>query len=158
MQRPLYRLPHWCAELAGVLILFWLVWYVASRWGELPERLPTHFNFRGEVDGWGPRKMLLYLPLTAVMVWVLLSVVSFFPSLWNYPVRVTSANVAGLYRCSLNLLLILKLELLVFFAYITWAVVEGENLQVYFTALALAVIFVSVLYQIWKMWRLGKIL
>ncbi|MDI9401885.1 MAG: DUF1648 domain-containing protein, partial [Verrucomicrobiota bacterium] len=131
---------------------------VALRWGDLPEKIPTHYNFSGQADAWGPKSALLYLPLTAVMVWVLLSVVSFFPSLWNYPVRVTSANAAGLYRCSLNLLLILKLELLVFFAYITWASVEGENLHVYFTPLALGVIFVSVLYQIWKMWRLGKIL
>ncbi|MGI6345731.1 MAG: DUF1648 domain-containing protein [Limisphaerales bacterium] len=158
MQRPLYGPLQWGVEIAGAIILLLMLSCVALRWGDLPEKIPTHYNFSGQADAWGPKSALLYLPLTAVMVWILLSVISFFPSLWNYPVRVTSANVAGLYRCSLNLLLILKLELLVFFAYITWAVVEGENLQVYFTALALAVIFVSVLYQIWKMWRLGKIL
>ena len=33
------------ASLAGLVVVY----------GRLPENIPVHWNFRSEVDGWGPR-------------------------------------------------------------------------------------------------------
>lgn len=39
----------------------------------LPERVPTHWNFEGEVDGWGSRVWGAWMmPLTIVLVWALM--------------------------------------------------------------------------------------
>jgi len=37
--------------------------YLASIWNVLPETVPTHFNAKGEADGWGSKTMLIWLPL-----------------------------------------------------------------------------------------------
>lgn len=77
MQRPLYSPLHWGAEIAGVIILLSLISYVALQWGDLPEKIPTHYNFSGQADAWGSKSALLYLPGAALLVWILLTVVSF---------------------------------------------------------------------------------
>ena len=45
----------------------------AAAWNDIPERVPTHWNVRGEPDGFGSRASgALVLPLTAIAVFVLL--------------------------------------------------------------------------------------
>lgn len=42
-------------------------------YGDLPARMPTHWNFHGEVDGWSGRPVGAFLlPLMAVGIWVVL--------------------------------------------------------------------------------------
>lgn len=45
-------------------------------WDQLPDEVPTHFNFKGEADDWGPKWMnAIMLPLIGVGLYVLLLVV-----------------------------------------------------------------------------------
>lgn len=37
--------------------------YLATIWNVLPETVPTHFNAKGEADGWGSKSMLVWLSL-----------------------------------------------------------------------------------------------
>jgi uncharacterized membrane protein len=37
-------------------------------WPHLPERVPLHWNVRGEVDGWGPRGLMMVLGPGAMLV------------------------------------------------------------------------------------------
>ncbi len=46
-------------------IILWLVMlmpfvYLALVWGDLPETIPTHFNIKGEPDGWGNKLTLIW--------------------------------------------------------------------------------------------------
>ena len=48
---------------AGVLLL------IALRWRYLPEQIPTHYDFAGNVNGWGSRWTLLTVrqpPISAI--------------------------------------------------------------------------------------------
>lgn len=36
--------------------------YLAFTWGQLPERVPVHFNTQGEADGWSDKALLLVVP------------------------------------------------------------------------------------------------
>jgi uncharacterized membrane protein len=48
---------------------------VALIYGRLPEQVPTHWNFRGEVDDYGPRFPFAFLgPLMSAGLWILLPV------------------------------------------------------------------------------------
>lgn len=50
--------------------------YLASIWNVLPETVPTHFNTKGEADGWGSKNMLIWLPLAmTVGTYLLMSVI-----------------------------------------------------------------------------------
>jgi uncharacterized membrane protein len=61
----------WLAPaIAGAVVLFTVAVY-----GSLPERIPTHFNFRGRADGWSSRPVGAFL-LPGIMIgtWLLLHV------------------------------------------------------------------------------------
>lgn len=50
--------------------------YLASIWNVLPETVPTHFNIKGEADGWGSKNMLIWLPLAlTVGTYLLMAVI-----------------------------------------------------------------------------------
>lgn len=40
--------------------------YLASIYGGLPDRIPIHFDWRGQADGWGPKYLLWFLPTVMV--------------------------------------------------------------------------------------------
>lgn len=55
-----------------LLILADLAFAVAV-YGRLPERVPSHWNFHGEVDAWSGRlSAVLVLPIVATLTWALL--------------------------------------------------------------------------------------
>jgi uncharacterized membrane protein len=60
---------RWIAPaLIGGMVLFTAVVY-----SRLPAELPTHWNIRGEVDGWSSRPVgALMLPVIALALWLLL--------------------------------------------------------------------------------------
>lgn len=46
--------------------------YAAIVYPGLPERIPIHWNIRGEVDGWGPRITIFLGPGLVLFAWMLL--------------------------------------------------------------------------------------
>jgi uncharacterized membrane protein len=42
-----------------------------------PERVPTHWNFAGEVDGWGPRSFAFIIPAAIAIIYLLFMVLPF---------------------------------------------------------------------------------
>ena len=58
--------------VGGVLVGLMLLLSMAV-WSRLPEQIPTHWNFRGQVDGWSGRAVgALLAPAIALAVWLLL--------------------------------------------------------------------------------------
>ena len=51
-----------CLMLAGVWI------YLLVQWSSLPEKLPGHYNFAGEIDRWGSRGELLIVPVVIALL------------------------------------------------------------------------------------------
>lgn len=54
-------------------IMLWLVMllpfgYLAMIWSGLPETVPTHFNIKGEPDGWGSKSTLIWVPAFLVVL------------------------------------------------------------------------------------------
>jgi uncharacterized membrane protein len=64
---------NWRKEIIGLTLL--LVMFVTSAvtWPLAPERIPIHWNFAGEIDGYGSKGFgLLILPITAVVLFAFL--------------------------------------------------------------------------------------
>lgn len=59
----------------GPAVVLVMVGFTLAVYGALPERVPTHWNVRGEVDGWSDRmRAALMMPAMAAGIWVLLVV------------------------------------------------------------------------------------
>jgi uncharacterized membrane protein len=93
----------------------------------LPGQIPTHFDARGQVNGWGSPRSLFFFLLFSIAMYLLLTVVSRFPSLFNYPVKVTELNRPQLEQLALSLLSWTKAEMLVFFVWIEFAMVQAAR-------------------------------
>ncbi len=62
--------------LTGIVILLPVLAGVLL-WNRLPERVPTHFNFSGEADGWSSRAFAVFgMPLILLAVHLLAAVVT----------------------------------------------------------------------------------
>jgi uncharacterized membrane protein len=60
-------------ELPSLLILAGMFLLAAATWPEAPERIPSHWGFSGDPDGWsGKFAGLLGIPLVALVVYVIL--------------------------------------------------------------------------------------
>lgn len=53
---------NWRRELPSLLLLAAMLVLLATTWSVAPDRIPTHWNAAGEVDGWGTRVTGLLLP------------------------------------------------------------------------------------------------
>jgi uncharacterized membrane protein len=59
----------------GPVVIAAMLVFAAVVYSSLPERMPTHWNVRGDVDGWSSRLWgALLAPLVSAGVWVLLPV------------------------------------------------------------------------------------
>ncbi len=108
--------------VSGVLI-------AVAHFGELPDRIPIHFDGRGEPNGWGPRAAVWLIPLLGLGLYVMMTFMNRFPHTFNYPVKITAENAEYHYRLTTRLIRFLKTFICVAFALITWhiiAVAKGE--------------------------------
>ncbi len=49
--------------------------YLAYYWGTLPEQVPTHWNIKGEIDGYGSKLTLVFLAALPLMTYLVLVIV-----------------------------------------------------------------------------------
>lgn len=128
---------------------------------KLPERIPLHFDAAGNPNGWGSPALLLLLPSVAVINYLLLTVVTKFPSAFNYPVRVTVANRLRLQGLALDMIAWLKAEIVCLFARMQWVTIAiarhpQQGTPPSMLPIALVVVFATVTFYIAAMFRVAK--
>lgn len=112
-----------------VFIAMWV--HIILVWGDLPDRIPTHYNFAGEVDGWGSKASILLLPVIGTVMLPLLIAVEFFPQSWNTGVQVTPLNQVFVYRTTKSMLVTLELTLLLTFVIINVFTVRATSVPIW---------------------------
>ncbi len=135
--------------ICAILLIGCTVW-VACQYGSLPDRIPTHYNANGIIDGYGSKSMIW--TVIAIM-WVLVGLMSAgeqIPRLWNTWFKLIKENHSRLLALTW-LFSTTKLVVSVMFAYIVVMCVIGENLSPLFLPLVLTVLCANSLYWIIKL-------
>lgn len=114
-------------EFLGLSFLIILIAIPLFYYNQLPESIPTHFNAAGEPDGYGGRASLFLLPATGTFMYILMTVLEFFPHIYNYPVTITPENAESQYRLATRLLRILKTVILILFSFISWMSIRSAT-------------------------------
>ncbi len=158
---------------AGVLVF--IVFYALSNYATLPDQIPTHFSFNGEIDRWGGKSEVLVYPAIAAAVYLLLSginlafaVVKDPKSLINLPDKqkaaLSASSAERLREVMLRCLLILKTIMLGLVGFLLYSTVEAAlgksnslpgNWIFLFVAALLAVVF-YMLIQVLALIRSGQ--
>jgi hypothetical protein len=147
--------------LAALVVQGLLTWRAFLGPDHLPSRVPLHFDAAGNPDGWGTPATLLFFPGIAVFIYLLFTVVTRFPSAFNYPVRVTPQNRVRLEELALGMIAWLKVELIWLFAAIQWSIVEAARRHFNvapagFMPIALIAVFATVGWHIAAMFRTSR--
>ena len=132
-------------ETFSLLLLLFLCVYILSNWAAIPQTVPSHFDFTGTPDGWSSKYSLLFLLTVCFLLYALLTVVSFFPAIWNVPVTVTEENKELVYRDMRNLLLAVKAEIITAFTYIMFGTIRYGKLSPYFLPVFLIALFGTII-------------
>jgi len=112
-------------ETIGLLLLVGMIILIYTRWNQIPQQIPMHYNAIGEIDNWGSKEDILFLPVVSILLYAFLTALSFFPQIQNIPILITDENKESVYHNIKNLYIFLKIEivmlLFLFVYYITIA-------------------------------------
>lgn len=141
------------AAIAALAVLVVLTWSALYGPGHLSGQIPTHFNSAGEPTSYGPASTLWLLPVIGTGLYILITAVSFSPSSFNFPVRVTAQNRDRLYRIAVRMVVAIKAEILILFVLLQHAILQSVRTQtnsipLLLIPLALAVIFLTLALHI----------
>ncbi len=146
------------AEVAGwaALTALWII--TAVYYPRLPDVIPIHYNILGEPDNFGSKTNILSLPAVSTAVFFALSVLSRFPHVCSYPVKITKENAARQYKYMTRMVRVLKLVLVVIICIIelqTIRIVSGHagGLGAWFFPVVCAALIIPLFYYIVKLLR-----
>ena len=143
-------------EALGLVMLIGTPLYLVIRWPSIPNKLPMHYNFAGEIDRWGGKGEVLFL---VVMVWILylmISLVEHFPSVWNTGVQVTPENRMRVYRTLKYMVKTLKLAMTLVFTFLIFNTVAGIPLPEWFTVVYVILIIGDLAFWLIRLYRVRK--
>lgn len=148
-------------SLAALAYIVWITTGAMAGAHRLTGRIAVHFDAAGQPNGWGSPMALAAMPLLAVVLYVLMTVVARFPSAFNFPVRVTPANRPRLEALALEMIAWLKAEVLCLFSWVQETTVasarSGEaRFSPWFMPVTLGAVFATIGWYVVAMRRAGK--
>ncbi|MFN4198440.1 MAG: DUF1648 domain-containing protein [Flavobacterium sp.] len=132
-----------------LLVVFWGISFYY--YNDLPEEIPIHFDYAGEVDNYADKKTIFLLPLFGSMLAGFLTLVSRHPETFNYTVTITQENAERQYRNAMLMMRVMRIVIVFVFMLIDWEVIQialgnSEGLGVWFLPILLIVVFVPIIY------------
>ena len=102
--------------LAVLCFLFTLI-FVIVKYPSLPDMLPSHYNARGEIDGWSGKSAAAFFPsIVGFLMLVIMGPIQFFPKLWNNTQGVPAYKLPRVIRSTRTGLCLLLFATEAFFA------------------------------------------
>ena len=143
-------------EILCFLLLIGMISFVSNRWNQIPQQIPGHYNAMGEVNRMGNKSEILIMPILVALTYILFTLLSFFPKLWNVPVKITDDNKVPVYCCTRSLLLFTKIETITLFFYITYFMATAQPLPANFLPGTLLILFGTMTFFVIRIIKLGK--
>ena len=117
-------------DIISATLLILLIAYTIISYSELPDTIPSHFNAKGEVDGYSDKSMLVFLPAISLVLFIGLFIMNRYPHMHNFMVNITEENALKNYRLSTRIVRFTNLFLVLIFGIIMYSIVtsaKGNN-------------------------------
>lgn len=147
----------------GWVLLFLNAIIILFVYTKLPEKLPMHFNYKGEVDRYGAKASIWVLFVIGTLLYYGLNlIIKKVPAYkHNYPVKITDKNAATVYQLSLKMMVWLNMTIVLLFLLISIHIVL-ISLEIATPSLIHIVIIVTLLtiilpfFFMYKMFKVPK--
>ena len=145
-------------EIVGWLSIIGIWVVTIANYSALPEIIPIHYNAAGEADGFGGKLTILTLPLVATILFVSMSLLNKYPQIFNYPTTITEDNAHSQYTSATRLIRCIKSIIVFIFGLIVVKTIQNANgqadgLGLWFLPFTLALIFIPIIYYIYKSFK-----
>lgn len=150
-----YKRINKILDIMGIVIVIVLIGMTFINWGKSPDIVPIHYNFRGEVDGYGSKNTLFILLPIAIITYMGLAILSKYPEIYNYAVEINPRNKEKQYSMASTFIRIINIETLGIFFYIQIVIgstmsSESSSLSMAFLPIAMIILFGSIGFYIYK--------
>ena len=135
-------------DIIGLALVVALVIMTFIYWGNAPDIIPTHYNFKGEVDAYGSKNTVFILLPIVLITYIGIAVLSKFPQVYNYPVEINLRNKEKQYLMASTFIRVLNVEIVTLFFFIQMN--SGKVLSIAFLFIFLLIIFGSIGFYIYK--------
>ena len=135
-------------DIIGLALVVALVIMTFIYWGNAPDIIPTHYNFKGEVDAYGSKNTVFILLPIVLITYIGIAVLSKFPQVYNYPVEINPRNKEKQYLMASTFIRVLNVEIVTLFFFIQMN--SGKVLSIAFLFIFLLIIFGSIGFYIYK--------
>jgi hypothetical protein len=101
-------------------------------------------------DEYGTRASILFLPVIALSIYAMMTLINLIPHMFNYPGKITPANALRQYTLATRLVRYLKTLLALLFFYISYsttqvAINEASGLGLWFLPVFLSFLFIPII-------------
>jgi uncharacterized membrane protein len=138
-------------EVLSVALIVLHIGLLVSRYSSLPDIIPIHFNLEGQPDGWGGKWATVVILIISIVLYASMTLISRYPHLFNYPVKVTAENAERQYQLARTLVVWMKTQVILLFFLIQWSILEtargaSTNLSPMVLPLVLCILLSVVVY------------
>lgn len=143
----------WIIEIMCLTLLIGLTAYLIFHWGSIPDKIPAHYDWEGNIDRWGNKSDLIFLPMMSWFLYLLIIGLQQVPLVWNTGVKITEENEERVYRTLKYMLETLKLIVVADLTYITVHSLMGKSLSGWFTMIVLVAVFGDLIFWIVRLYQ-----
>ena len=136
------------------ILLIGTALFLIVYWNQIPDQIPGHYNASGQIDKITDKNSLFFLYGIEWLLFVILSVVTKFPMLWNTGITITVDNKEQAYRILKDMLGVLKCIVIGIFSFLTIYSTTGNNLPSLFLVISLLSVFGSMAISILRLMKL----
>ena len=140
-------------NIIGFLALLGSTLFVIIMWSQIPDQIPTHYNFAGEADGYGGKGSLIFMIVLAWFMFILITVLMRFPNTWNMPVKFTAENKTRLYSITKAMLEVIKMLASLLFAVILINAAIATPMPRFILIALIAAMLLSIIMGIFLMFK-----
>ncbi len=147
---------HKTAEVLCIVLQAGTILYLIWKWDKLPNKIPTHYNGAGEIDGYGSKWTVWFGPFFMVLAYVTLRLVEKHPGSWNTGVTVTRQNKDKVYLVLKDMLVCLKLSIILIFSFLSIWTTTGARLGIWFLPTSLGLTLVPLIISLIRLVKASK--
>ncbi|MEO0790498.1 MAG: DUF1648 domain-containing protein [Bacteroidota bacterium] len=153
MDSPILRNIALASVIGGFIL-------IVVHYGELPDRMPSHFDPQGNPDGYGHKGLLWLLAFINLGTYAMMSWVPNAPrDMMNYPVKITPENEERQYKNMVDMVLAMRLAIAVNFAYMIYGIIytglgRMNGLGSWSLWIFLGSVFLPIIYYCWRSYQL----
>ena len=139
--------------LAVLCFLFMLI-FIIVKYPSLPDMLPSHYNARGEIDGWsGKASAAFFPPIIGFFLLLILGPIQFFPQIWNNTQGVPAYKLPRVIRSTRTGLCLMLFLMEAFFGAVALCTVHLMPLPGFVSYLFMGLIAVIIVYILVQTFR-----